>query len=350
MTLAEDKQLILSLIENAVSDRARKTKVCEMLGVPMRTTQRWEKSVEDKRKYRLFEPKNKLTKKEQEDVINVCCEERFVDKSPNEIVPILAEEGIYIASSSTMYRLLKAEKMINHREDTQSKKKNNKVEELVATGPNQVWSWDITYLRTCIKGVFFYLYLFLDVWSRKIVLWDIFEEQTSENARDLMTRLNLSGKSDLKDIHLHSDNGSPMKGATFLATLQWLGIIPSFSRPSCSNDNPYSESLFKTIKYKINFPKSFESIEDAKNWFTGFVEWYNNEHRHSGINYVTPNQRHTGEDVNILEIRKQTYELAKKRNPARWIQNKIRNWDWKEVEVLNPNLQIERNQKRRQVA
>lgn len=345
MTKQEDKELILAVIENAVKAGARKTKVCEALDIKVRTVQRWEKCVFDKRVLNNKSPKNKLSEEERQKVIDICSEDRFVDKSPKEIVPILAEEGTYVASESTLYRILREERMLNHREESSVPRKRHKVKELKATSPDQVWSWDITYLKTNVKGLFYYLYVFMDIWSRKIVAFDVFKEQTSLNARK--TLMSVNDKSILKNLKLHSDNGSPMKGATFLATLHWLGITPSFSRPSVSNDNAYSESLFKTMKYDVSFPKSFESTEQAKAWVSDFVNWYNNEHRHSGIKYVTPEQRHSGEDKKILEIRKQTYENAKKRNPERWVQNKIRDWSWEKVQVLNPESN---EQKRRQVA
>ncbi len=174
----------------------------------------------------------------------------------------------------------------------------------------------------------------MDVWSRKIVAWDIYEEQTAENAREIIKHLD--HEMDTKGIWLHSDNGSPMKGATFLGTLQKLGIIPSFSRPACSNDNAYSESLFKTLKYTERYPSRFSSVEHAVKWTEKFVNWYNNEHRHSMIRYTTPSQRHSGLDIPILNRRKDTYELAKKLHPERFVQNKTRNWSHIDIVELNP--------------
>lgn len=333
MTSEDNKRIILSITQEAVAQGARKSKICELMGVPMRTVLRWEDSTFDKRKVRLFCPINKLTPEERQSVVDICCEKRFVDKTPKEIVPILAQEGKYVASDTTFYRILREEKMLNHRENSRPRTKVCKVKELKAIGINQVWSWDITYLKTEVKGIFFYLYIFMDIWSRKIVAWDVFEEQTGEYAREMLTRM--QGTIRLQNIYLHSDNGSPMKSGTFLATLQWLGIIPSFSRPSCSNDNAYSESLFKTVKYKTSYPKSFQNITHAKEWVKQFVDWYNTEHHHSGINYVTPDERHTGQDKRILEMRKQTFEEAKNRNPERWSKSKIRNWEWVEEQVLN---------------
>lgn len=172
---------------------------------------------------------------------------------------------------------------------------------LVATGPNQVYTWDITYLPTQVKGVFLYLYLVMDIYSRKIVGWQVHEEERSALAADLMTDICEREGIRRDQVTLHSDNGSPMKGATMLATLQQLVIMPSFSRPSVSNDNPYSESLFRTLKYRPNYPgKPFADVRSARSWVEGFIGWYNHEHRHSAIKFVTPAQRHCGEDSSIL--------------------------------------------------
>ena len=311
------------------------------MGIPIRTIQRWEKDIIDRRKDIKKNPQNKLTPQERQEVIDVCCAERFVDLSPKQIVPILAEQGKYIASEATMYRILREESMMNHRESTKKPVKRNKPEELKATGPDQIWSWDITYIKTAVRGIFFYLYLFMDVWSRKIVAWDIYDVQTSENAKQVM--LSVKDEVDDKEIRLHSDNGSPMKGATFLSTLQWLGVVPSFSRPSCSNDNAYSESLFKTIKYRAGYPKVFKSRDESKNWLSRFIKWYNKEHRHSGINYVTPEQRHKGLDKKILKRREEVYRKARAKNPERWINKKMRAWSWNEEVILNPNTKVDKN-------
>lgn len=324
----------MSLINEAVKSGARKTKACEILGLKIRTIQRWENNSEgDRRCNNSKVPINKLSNEEKEQIIKVCCSDRFMDKSPNVIVPILAEEGIYYGSESTYYRFLKEKKLLNHRSDVKPGKKKVKPEAPIANGPNQVWSWDITYLKSFIKGEFFYLYMFLDIWSRKIVGWEIYELESSEYASELMKKI--SKDNYVKGVILHSDNGSPMKGATMLGTLQNLGVIPSFSRPRMSDDNPYSESLFRTLKYKVTYPRNFESIEDARKWVKSFVEWYNFEHRHSKIKFVTPDQRHTGKDIELLKKRKETYQNAKLKNPERW-SKEIKNWDWIEEVSLNP--------------
>jgi len=319
-----------------VKSGARKNRACEILGMPIRTIQRWEKNlIEDQRKLNLFTIHNKLTDKETEEIISVCCSERFRDMNPHQIVPILAEEGKYIASERSFYRVLKENKLLEHRSECRLSQKKSKPAELKADGPNQVISWDITYLRSIIKGSYYYLYMFVDVWSRAIVGWDIYETESSKHASETMKRINI--KNNVSGVRLHSDNGSPMKGATMLATLQNLGVIPSFSRPRVSDDNPYSEALFKTLKYKASYHKHFKTMDDAKNWVSLFVEWYNFEHRHSSIKYVTPMQRHTGEDKQILEKRKKTYIEARKKNPGRWSQG-VRDWDRENIVYLNPNL------------
>ena len=206
-----------------------------------------------------------------------------------------------------------------------------------------MWSWDITYLRTEVAGQFFYLYLMLDIYSRKIVGWEVHDVERAEYAAELLKRTILAeGISDGAQAPvLHSDNGSPMKGATMIATMQALGVMPSFSRPSVSNDNPFSESLFRTLKGCPQWPEGpFQSLDQARQWVYGFVQWYNHEHRHSGIGFVTPVQRHTGKDEQILSQRKAVYEQAKKNRPERWSGN-TRNWNIPTDVWLNPpaNLQ-----------
>ena len=328
-------------IQEAINSGARKYKACEYIGLNVRTYQRWfdaEKKVrEDARKRREFTPPNKLSPAEEDLIVATVNSAEFADKSPHQIVPILADRGVYIASESTFYRVLRARELLTHRHATKPATKAEKPKELVAQQPNQIWSWDITYLATTVLGQFFYLYLFIDIFSRKIVGWQIFTEENSEHASALMLdscrRENISPN----QLTLHSDNGSPMKGATLLATLQQLGVAPSRSRPSVSNDNAYSESCFKTLKYRPDYPsKPFDSLAEARIWVEQFVTWYNTEHRHSAIRFVTPEQRHRGEDVAILKKRKMVYQMAKFVNPFRW-KGDTRNWNWIPKVSLNPD-------------
>jgi len=199
-------------------------------------------------------------------------------------------------------------------------------------GLNQVGRWDIRYLPTTIRGLYVYLYLILDIYSRKIVAWSIHAYQSSDYASQLIKQACLDEQVNQNQLVLHSDNGKPMKGATMLAMLEKLGV-----RPSMSDDNPYSESLFKTVKYHPTYPcvHKFDTITDARTWMEKFVQWYNNEPVHSAIKFVTPHQRHTGADVAILHNRQGVYETAKARHPNRW-SGKTRNWAHDSRVYLNP--------------
>ncbi len=261
----------------------------------------------------------------------------YADVSPHQIVPMLADQGIYSAAESSFYRVLKAENQLNHRQRSKPTRPIKKPRAITATAPNQLYSWDITYLPTCVRGVFLYLYLVMDIYSRKIVGWQVYEHESAALAADLMTDICQCEGVVRNQVMLHSDNGSPMKGATMLATLQQLGVIPSFSRPSVSNDNPYSESLFRTLKYRPQYPEQpFINLSAARGWVQGFADWYNHEHLHSAIRFVTPEQRHSGEDGAILAQRKQVYLKAQSNNPERWRGDR-RNWEPISVVFLNPD-------------
>lgn len=208
----------------------------------------------------------------------------------------------------------------------------------IATAPNQVWTWDITWLNAMIKGSFFKLYLIVDMFSRMIVAYEVWETENAEYSKRLIRKASLSQGIAAKDkpLVLHSDNGSPMKAATFLATLEKLGVQSSFSRPRVSNDNPYSESLFKTMKYRPIYPnKGFKDLNEAREWVAEFVRWYNHQHLHSGIKFLSPYQRHYGLDIEIMKTRKETYLKAKAEHPERW-SGDIRDWSLPEYVTLNP--------------
>jgi len=336
--MSHERTEMIELIEQARASGARQSQACKTIGISAKTFQRWVKpdNQQDGRLFAKHEPKNKLTELDRQRIIKVANEPDYADLPPCKIVPMLADEGRYIASESTFYRVLKAENQLQHRQKSKPVRQVKKPRALTATGANQIYSWDITYLPTQVLGLFFYLYLVMDVYSRKIVGWQIYEMESSALAADLMTDICQREGIKRNQVTLHSDNGSPMKGATMLATLQELGVIPSFSRPSVSNDNPYSESLFRTLKYRPEYPeKAFEDLPAARTWVQGFVNWYNHEHLHSAIKFVTPEQRHTGEDKEILAKRKQIYQQAKLKYPERW-SGEIRNWDEIGEVYLNP--------------
>ncbi len=269
-------------------------------------------------------------------ILQILNSPEYRDLSPSQIVPRLADQGIYLASESTMYRILREEKQLKHRAAAKPATHHHP-RELVATAPNQVWSWDISYLPGPIRGKFYYLYTIIDVFSRDIMGEAIYEEECQVLAAALIQSACDAQGVDPDSLALHSDNGGPMKGSTMLAKLEELGVMASFSRPGVCDDNPYSESLFKTAKYRPEYPaRPFESLEHARTWLVAFVQWYRHEHRHSGIKFVTPAQRHAGEDIVILAKRREVYEKARARNPERWSGN-VRDWSRIETVRLNPN-------------
>jgi putative transposase len=348
LTSSPRRLTIVNLLNEAISAGARQKPACEVIGLSVKTLQRWslEANTEDGRIGAMHSPQNKLSPLERQRILTVSSEVEFAHLSPSQIVPRLADKGIYIGSESSIYRILKAEKQLKHRSRSKPTRTIIKPKALTAVGPNQVYTWDITYLPTSVKGSFFYLYLVLDIFSRKIVGWQVHSEELSALAADLMTDICLREKVKRHQVTLHSDNGSPMKGATMLATLQELGVMPSFSRPSVSNDNPYSESIFRTLKYRPEYPeKAFKDIDDARKWVSEFERWYNDEHRHSGIKFVTPSQRHQGIDNDILLNRVNVYKKAKAQNPTRWT-SEIKNWVRIKAVNLNPgkvNIDIKEN-------
>jgi transposase InsO family protein len=333
----------MTLVSEAIIAGARQDRACAAIGLSHRTLQRWQhdQSRVDQRTVRLQAPKNKLDPVERQRLLAVANSVEFGHLPPGQIVPRLADRGQYLASESTFYRVLRAENQCQHRGAERPAQKRHKPRALSATASNQLFRWDITYLPTQVTGRYFYLYLFLDIFSRKIVGGPVYEAESSELAggevmRDICARENIPQN----QVVLHSDNGSPMKGATMLATLQALGVMPSFSRPAVSNDNPYSESLFKTLKYRPTYPqRAFADLLAARQWVGTFVHWYNEEHRHRAIGFVTPAERHAGADIALLRNRAEVYEAAKAKHPERW-SRATRNWPHVQIVHLNPDQHL----------
>lgn len=328
--------MMLTLLDAAMAGGATRDAACDELGISPRTAQRWRATGggEDRRRGPKSAPKNALSPEERAHVLEVMNSPAFRDLPPSQIVPRLADTGKYIASESTMYRTLRAAGQLAHRERSRPRKPRP-VPRLVADGPNQVFSWDITYLKTSVRGEFFYLYLIVDIWSRKIIGAEVHDCESDDLAAALFKKVCKRERLDPAGVVLHADNGPAMKGSTMLATLQALGVVASFSRPSVSNDNPFSEALFKTMKYRPEYPgHPFASLEEARSWVKSFVAWYNTEHRHSGIRFVTPAERHAGAAKTILARRKQVYASARKRHPERWT-GATRCWE--DIDVVSIN-------------
>ena len=340
MTTTPDRRNISQLVAEARDTGARKENACAALGISSRTLQRWSRIGEDTPDGRPMAarpaPKNKLRETERSRILEVCHEKEFENLPPSQIVPRLADRGEYVASEKSFYRTLHAADEQKHRGRARAPHPRKAPTSYCATGPNEVWSWDITWLAGPVLGKFFYLYLILDIFSRKIVGWEIHDQELGEYASALVQRAVMAERCMGKPLVLHADNGSAMKGATLKATLERLGIISSFSRPRVSNDNPYAEAIFRTCKYRPEYPRNgFASIEEAREWVFQFVFWYNEGHRHSGIRFVTPLERHLGKDTTTLANRRQVYEAAKARNPERW-SGETRNWSVIEEVWLNP--------------
>lgn len=332
--------MTVTAVNDAVAAGARREAACETVGLDARTLERWRGGKdEDLRRGPTMPPGNKLSAEERQEVLAVMNSKDFRELSPNQIVPLLADQERYLASESTMHRVLREEGLLQHRGRSKTPVRHGPRSH-VATGPNQVWSWDITYLKSPVRGEYFFLYMILDVWSRKCVGYVVHDVECNKLAAVLFEETCVRMGVDPRGIVLHADNGGPMKGSTMVATLERLGVLTSFSRPRVSNDNPFSEALFRTMKYRPNYPaRPFVNVAAAARWVAAFVEWYNSVHLHSGIRFVTPNDRHDGRDVDILARRGRVYEAARAKHRERWA-GKARNWVPVGQVVLNPIQQI----------
>lgn len=259
-----------------------------------------------------------LGAEERATVMTLLHSPRFVDQPPREIYGSLLAEDIYHCSVRTMYRLLSAAGEGRERRD-QRVAVRHPMPQLVATAPDQVWTWDITKLATGTLGVFLNLYLILDLFSRYIVGWMVAQRENSALAQHLISRTIQRLQIDPGQLTLHNDRGAPMTARSFDALLTTLGIEASRSRPRVSNDNPFSESGFKTIKYQPDFPGRFTDAHHARGWMRRFVPWYHDDHRHEGLNGFTPGEVYSGRHVTLAVTRQHTLDAAYARHPARWI-------------------------------
>ena len=340
MISTPDRRQAIALIDEAVGAGARQARACQLLGLSLRTVQRWRRDgdvTEDRRpSAERPTPPNALSEAERADVREVCNSPEHASLPPSQIVPRLADRGIYIASESTFYRVLRADDAQHHRGRAKAPRAPTPPPRHSAEAPRQVWCWDITYLPGPVRGMFFYLYLIVDLYSRKIVGWDVQAQENSAHASAVIRRAVLAEGCIDQPLVLHADNGSPLKGSTLMATLDRLGITPSHSRPRVSNDNAYAETLFRTLKYRPAYPAGgFADLAAACAWVLEFVRWYNSEHRHSAIAFVTPEQRHNGTDTAVLAQRQALYEQAKAAHPERW-SGATRDWSPPGAVTLNP--------------
>ncbi len=341
MISTPDRQAVVRLIDQARAEGARLTPACEVAGICARTYQRWtgqEDLGADRRPIvDRLRPANALTPEEEQAILEVCNSPEYAALPPEQIVVrLLDEEDRYLASTSSFYRVLRRRGQLAHRGRAKAPRRSKLPTTYRADAPNQVWVWDCTWLPGPAQGTYYYLIMILDVFSRKIVGWEVFAGESADNATQVIQRAVLAEAIVHKPLVLHSDNGSPFKAATLLEKLRDLNISPSFSRPRVSNDNAFAEALFRTCKYVPSYPANgLESLMAARKWVHGFVRWYNHEHRHSGIRFVTPAQRHQGDDTAILDRRHEQYQRARQQRPERW-SGQTRNWSPVTSVTLNP--------------
>jgi putative transposase len=343
MTRPEDRQTLVHLITQARDGGSRQAPACALAGINPRTIQRWRTgdglTSGDRRPDAIRPaPSHALTETERVRIVEVANEARFAETPPARIVPMLADEGVYIASESSFHRVLRAHGQMNRRGRARSPRRSRPPTTHIATRPGDVWCWDVTFLPANVQGRWFYLYLILDLYSRKIVGFEVHDTDSADHAAHLARRAALTEAVHAMPVKpvLHGDNGATLKATTVLAMLHWLGIEPSYSRPRVSDDNPYAEALFRTAKYRPEFPvRGFAELDAARDWASRFVRWYNTEHRHSGIGYVTPAQRHAGEDRSLLAARHELYQQARQANPRRW-SGQTRDWTPVTSVTLNP--------------
>jgi putative transposase len=289
---------------------------CQTLGVPRSTFYRVRQPKHDPKPRPT--PERALKPEEKEQVLQVLNSEQFQDSAPREVYATLLDEGEYLCSWSTMYRILKEHQLVRERRD-QLRHPTYTKPELLATAPNELWSWDITKLRGPVKWTYYYLYTILDIFSRYVPGWLIADCESASLAKQLIAETCAKQGIELDQLILHSDRGSPMTSKTVALLLATLGVTKSHSRPHVSNDNPYSESQFKTMKYRPDYPDRFGSIQDARAWARPFFQWYNHEHHHSGLGLLTPATVHYGQAQVVIDQRQQVLQAAYAAHPERFV-------------------------------
>jgi len=263
-------------------------------------------------------PQRALSVAERRAVLGLLRAPHFADQAPAEVYASLLDEGVYLCSIRTMYRLLAANQEVRERRD-QLRHPVYKKPELLAQAPNQVWSWDITKLMGPAKWTYFYLYVIIDIFSRRVVGWCVADKESATLFTALFKDAAAKHPAPPGQLTLHADRGGPMRAKTTALLLADLGVTKSHSRPHTSNDNPFSESHFKTMKYQPQFPQRFGCIQDAKAFCRSFFDWYNQEHHHAGIGLMTPDQVHYGQTDAIHAARQNTLDGAFNKNPERFV-------------------------------
>jgi putative transposase len=293
--------------------------MCRSLGLPRATLYRRRQAVRPKgERAARVKPPRALLPEERSEVLEILHSERFADQSPSEVQATLLEEGRYLCSERTMYRILTESDEVRERRNQLRHPQYTKPE-LMATRPNQVWSWDITKLKGPAKWTYFYLYVLLDIFSRYVVGWMVAESESAELSRRLIEESCLKQGIPEGQLTIHADRGSPMVSKTLALLLVDLGIEKTHSRPRVSNDNPYSEAQFKTLKYRPGFPERFGSVQHARDVCRELLTWYNEEHHHSGLSLLTPLVVHHGRVDEVFDARHRARLAAYAERPERFV-------------------------------
>lgn len=299
-----------------LSERVGVSSACQALGVPRSSFYRAQCPKRAPRPRPT--PERALQEEEQEQVLQVLNSEPFQDSAPRQVYAALLDDGTYLCSWRTMYRILKEHQLVRERRD-QLRHPTYIKPELLATGPNQLWSWDITTLRGPAKWTYYYLYVIVDVFSRYVPGWLIAACESASLAKQLVVETCAKQEIEPDQLTLHADRGSAMTAKTVALLLADLGITKSHSRPYVANDNPYSEAQFKTMKYRPDYPERFGSIQDARAWAHPFFHWYNHEHHHSGLGLLSPATVHYGQAQAVLDRRQQVLQAAYAAHPERFV-------------------------------
>jgi len=303
-------------VANQLSEHVSVSAACQALGVPRSSFYRARQPTRAPKPRPT--PERALKPQERERVRQVLNSEPFQDSAPREVYTTLLDQGQYLCSWRTMYRILNERQLVCERRN-QLRHPTYTKPELLASGPNQLWSWDITKLRGPAKWTYYYLYTILDVYSRYVVGWLIAERESARLAEHLIGETCAKQGIEPDQLTLHADRGSAMISKTVALLLADLGVTKTHSRPHVSNDNPYSESQFKTMKYRPGYPDRFGSIQDARAWARLFFHWYNHEHYHSGLALLTPATVHYGQAQAVLERRQETLKAAYALHPERFV-------------------------------
>jgi len=305
------------MAQELVSEGCRPTMTCSHLAVPRSTFYRHLKVPVTMEKPKRPEPKNKIPASEREEILEYLHDDRYIDQTPREIVPALADIGVYLASIRTFYRIL-----VENNESCERRLQARRIKHvapiLEATGPNQVWSWDITRIKGPYKGLYYFLYVMIDLYSRYVVGWMLSERENARRAQNFIRETVQKHLGPEDETTIHNDRGSPMKAGTTRELMNLLGVSQSFSRPRTSDDNPFSESQFRTLKYHHSFPVFFDSYGHAIGFLDQWFTWYNNEHHHTGLNLLTPADVYFDRVDEVVKRRQHTLDKAYALHPERF--------------------------------